>query len=72
MSLDRSGSNLPLFGKKCSNDHLQKKTLIKIEELDNIVDLYFNKMLSTVEIGKIYNVNHNTVYRFLKRKKLLR
>lgn len=67
MSNDRSGSNHPLFGKKWSDSQLQKKTLIKIEELDNIVDLYFNQMLSTTEIAKIYQVNHNTVYRFLKR-----
>ncbi len=67
MSIDRSGDKHPLFGTKWSDSHLQKKTLIKLDQLDTIIDLYFNQMKSTTEIAKIYGVNHNTVYRFLKR-----
>jgi group I intron endonuclease len=67
MSEDRSGTKHTLYGTKWSDSHLQKKTSINIEELDNIIDLYFNQMKSTPEIGKIYNVSHSSVYRFLKR-----
>lgn len=67
MSDDRSGSKHPSFGKKWSSSQYEIRNSIKLEELDNIVDLYFNKMLSTTEIAKIYQVSHNSVYRFLKR-----
>jgi DNA-binding transcriptional regulator WhiA len=40
---------------------------INIGELDNICKLYFDDKLSTIKIGELYDVNHNTVYRFLKR-----
>lgn len=67
MSKERSGEKHPLFGTKWSKSHLEKKSKLKITDLDNICELYFNQMLSTVEIGKIYNIGHNAVYRYLIR-----
>lgn len=67
MSKDRTGDKHVLFGTKWSKDHLEKKVSIKSTELENISNLYLIEMLSTVEIGKIYGVSHNSVYRFLKR-----
>jgi hypothetical protein len=40
---------------------------LKIGMLNNIIDLYFEQRLSTTKIGELYGVNHNTIYRFLKR-----
>lgn len=44
---------------------MHKNNKLRMSDLESISKLYFYEKLSTVQIGEIYNVNHNTIYRFM-------